>query len=171
MSRPPRLVLVAAVADNGVIGRDGELPWWLPGDLKRFRGLTLGKPVIMGRRTFASIGRPLPGRSNIVLTRDPKFRAEGVRVAPSLDEALRMAKDEAGRLNANEIAVIGGSALYAETLPRADRLYLTEVHASPEGTTHFPAFDKRDWHEVSREGPLQHTGELHAYTFVVYDRR
>jgi dihydrofolate reductase len=171
MSGAPRLVLVAAVAENGVIGRDGELPWWLPGDLKHFKALTLGKPVLMGRRTFGSIGRPLPGRSNIVLTRDPAFWADGVRIVPSLDEGLKVAAAEAERLNADEIAVIGGSALYSATLPRADRLYLTEVHASPEGTTHFPAFPRAEWKEVAREGPLQNAGEIYSYSFVTLDRR
>ncbi|MEX2126877.1 MAG: dihydrofolate reductase [Xanthobacteraceae bacterium] len=171
MSGAPRLVLVAAVADNGVIGRDGELPWWLPGDLKHFKALTLGKPVLMGRRTFGSIGRPLPGRSNIVLTRDPAFWADGVHVVPSLDEGLKVAAAEATRLNAAEIAVIGGSALYSATLPHADRMYLTEVHATPEGTTHFPAFERSEWSEVAREGPLQGAGELYSYSFVTLDRR
>ena len=171
MSRAPHLVLVAAVADNGVIGRDGELPWRLPNELRHFKALTLGKPVLMGRRTFESLGRPLPGRVNIVLTRDPSFHPDGVRVAASLDDALKIAADEAERLEANEISVIGGSALYAETLPRATRLYLTEVHANPPGTTHFPPFDRNEWREVAREGPMQPPGEPHAYSFVVLDRR
>jgi dihydrofolate reductase len=167
----PRLVLVAAVADNGVIGRDGALPWWLPGDLKRFKAITMGKPILMGRRTYASIGRPLPGRVNIVLTHDPAFHAEGVRVAPSLDAGLAIAAEEARRVGANEIAVIGGAALYAETLPHANRIYLTEVHASPPGTSHFPTFDRKEWRELAREGPLQNPGELYAYSFVVLERR
>jgi dihydrofolate reductase len=171
VSGAPRLVLVAAVADNGVIGRDGELPWWLPGDLRHFKALTLGKPVLMGRRTFGSIGRPLPGRSNIVLTRDPGFWADGVHVVPSLDEGLKVARKEAERMNADEIAVIGGSALYAATLPHAQRMYLTEVHASPEGNTKFPPFVRSEWHEVSREGPLQNARELYSYSFVTLDRR
>jgi dihydrofolate reductase len=166
-----RLVLVAAVAENGVIGRDGALPWRLSGDLKRFKSLTLGKPVLMGRRTFASIGRALPGRANIVLTRDPSFRAEGVRAAPNLAAALAIAEEEARRLGADEIAIIGGAALYAETLPRARRLYLTEVHAKPPGTTYFPAFDRKQWREIAREGPLQRLDEAYSYSFVVLDRR
>jgi dihydrofolate reductase len=171
VSADPRLVIVAAVADNGVIGRDGELPWWLPGDLKRFKALTLGKPVLMGRRTFGSIGRPLPGRSNIVLTHDRAFKAQGVLVARSLADGLMIAADEAARLNADEIAVIGGSALYAETLPRASRLYITEVHASPPGTTHFPRFERAEWREIAREGPQQAPGEAYPYSFTVLERR
>jgi dihydrofolate reductase len=165
------LVLVAAVADNGVIGLEGSLPWWLPSDLKHFKKITMGKPIVMGRRTFASIGRPLPGRSNIVLSANAGFRAEGVQVAPNLDAALAIADEEAKRLGAGEIAVIGGHALYAETLPRAARIYLTEVHAKPDGNVNFPAFDKSEWNEVSREGPLQGAHDAHPYSFVILDRR
>jgi dihydrofolate reductase len=167
----PRLVLVAAVAQNGVIGRDGELPWWLPGDLKHFKALTLGKPILMGRRTFGSIGKPLPGRSNIVLTHDRTFTADGVLVARHLADGLMIAADEAQRLNADEIVVIGGAALYAETLPKANRLYITEVHASPPGTTLFPRIERSEWREISRDGPLQGPGEPFSYSFVTLDRR
>jgi dihydrofolate reductase len=159
------------VAENGVIGRDGELPWWLPGDLKHFKELTIGKPVLMGRRTFGSIGKPLPGRSNIVLTNDRNFKADGVLVARHLADGLMIAADEAQRLNADEIAVIGGAALYAETLPKADRLYLTEVHASPPGTTLFPRFERFEWRETARKGPQQGPGEPFSYSFVTLDRR
>lgn len=172
MTDTPRLVLVAAVAGNGVIGRDGGMPWHLPGDLKHFRKTTLGKPVIMGRRTFDSIGRkPLPGRPNIVMTRDRDFRAEGITVAGDFEAALRLARQEAARLQVDEIAVIGGGALYAETLPRADRLYLTEVHGEPEGDAHFPDFDRAAWREVARDGPHQNPGETFSYSFVTLDRR
>ena len=167
----PRLVLVAAVAENGVIGRDGELPWWLPGDLKHFKEITIGKPVLMGRRTFGSIGKPLPGRSNIVLTNDRAFKADGVLVARHLADGLMIAADEAQRLNADEIAVIGGAALYAETLAKADRLYLTEVHASPPGTTLFPRIERLDWRETARKGPQQGPGEPFSYSFVTLERR
>ncbi len=165
------LVLVAAVAENGVIGYEGALPWWLPGDLKHFKKVTMGKPIVMGRRTFASIGRPLPGRSNIVLSANAGFRAEGVLIAPNLDSALALAEEEAKRLRVDEIAVIGGRALYDETLARAARIYLTEVHAKPDGTVHFPPFDRSEWNEKSREGPLQGAHDAHPYSFVVLDRR
>ncbi len=169
--KQPRLVLVAAIAENGVIGRDGGMPWHLPGDLRHFKHTTLGKPVIMGRRTFDSIGRkPLPGRPNIVLTRDKNFRAEGVTVAATLDEALEVARAEATKSQAEEIAIIGGSTLYEEALPRADRLYLTEVHASPKGDARFPAFNRADWHEVARDGPHREAGEDFGYSFVTLDR-
>jgi dihydrofolate reductase len=170
VSDAPRIVLVAAIAENGVIGRDDGLPWRLPGDLKHFRSVTLGKPVIMGRRTFAAIGRPLPGRSNIVLTGDRAFRAEGVHVASTLDGALSFARAEARRLGADEIAIIGGGTLYSETLPRADRLYVTEVHGSPRGDVRFPAFDPGKWREVSRAGPMQQAGDEFSYSFVVLER-
>jgi dihydrofolate reductase len=169
--KKPRLVLVAAVAENGVIGHDGGMPWHLPGDLRHFKAVTLGKPIIMGRRTFDSIGRrPLPGRPNIVLTRDRSFKADGVQVAADLPTALSLAEDEAARLQMNEVAVIGGSALYAEALPLAHRLYLTEVHASPEGSVRFPDFDRSEWREIARDGPHQEPGEAYTYSFVTLDR-
>jgi dihydrofolate reductase len=169
--RKARLVLVAAVAENGVIGLDGGMPWRLPGDLKHFKRTTLGKPVIMGRRTFDSIGRkPLPGRPNIVLTRDRNFRADGVISAATVDEAIQAAEREAAKSGADEIAIIGGSTLYEETLPRADRLHLTEVHANPKGDTRFPSFNRAEWREISRDGPHREPGEEFGYSFVTFDR-
>ena len=170
MSVSPRLVLVVAVAENGVIGRNGGMPWHLPSELKRFKALTMGKPVLMGRKTYESIGRPLPGRANIVLTRDRDFKAPGIIVVANLKEALAVAAKEAERLNADEISVIGGTSLFQETLPHADRIYLSEVHASPPGDTYFPDYDRGEWREVSREGPLREPGEPHAYSFVVLER-
>jgi dihydrofolate reductase len=165
-------VLVAAVAENGVIGHDGGMPWRLPGDLKHFKRTTLGKPVIMGRLTFDSIGRkPLPGRPNLVVTRDRSFRADNVIEASSFDDALRLAKQEAARLSVDEIAVIGGGTLYAEALPRADRIYLTEVHANPEGSVHFPRIDRAAWREVERSGPHREPGDSYAYSFVTLEPR
>jgi dihydrofolate reductase len=167
----PRIVLVAAVAENGVIGRDGGMPWRLPGDLKFFKNTTLGKPVIMGRRTFESVGKPLPGRPNIVLTRDAGFRPPGVEVTDSLDKAVKLAAEQAAKLGAEEIAVIGGGEIYALALPRASRVYLTEVQASPDGNARFPDLDRADWREVSRDGPYQGPNDTYAYSFVVLDRR
>ena len=175
--KKPRLVLVAAVAENGVIGLDGGMPWHLPGDLKHFKRTTLGKPVIMGRRTFDSIGRkPLPGRTNIVVSRDLEARLDEaekwkVHSASSFDLALTIARIDAEKKNADEIAVIGGAQLYAEALPLADRLYLTEVHANPKGDARFPAFNRADWREVSRDGPHREPGEAFGYSFVTFDRR
>ena len=152
--------LVVARADNGVIGRDNALPWRIPADLAHFKRLTLGKPVIMGRRTFESIGRPLPGRTNIVLTRDPAWRADGVVVAGSLADALD------GQVN---VAVIGGAQVYADALPLATRVHLTEVHMAPEGDTRLPAFDG-DWRETGREDHAA-DGTTPAYSFVTLERR
>lgn len=170
MSELP-LVLVVAVAENGVIGRDNELPWQLPGDAKHFYRKTIGKPVVMGRQTFLSMGKPLPGRPNIVMTRDPGFRAEGVLVALDLKSALALAAKEAARIGANEIAIIGGSGVFAETLPLASRLEITEVHGKPEGDTHFPEFDRKEWRETKRDGPHRESGATFPYTFVTLERR
>jgi dihydrofolate reductase len=144
------IVLVAAVAENGVIGRDNALPWRLPSDLKRFRARTMGKPVVMGRKTFLSIGKPLSGRSNIVVSRDAKFAAPGVVVAPNLATALAAARGDALRRGADAIAVIGGTDIFAQCMPFADRLDITLVHARPAGDSHFPPIDARVWREVER---------------------
>jgi dihydrofolate reductase len=144
------LVLVLARARNGVIGNRGALPWHLPDDLKRFKRMTVGKPVIMGRKTFESIGKPLPGRQNIVLTRDPDWRAEGVTVVPNLAEAIAAAGLDP-RARADGIMVIGGAQIYAEALPSATRIELTEIDAEPEGDTVMPPFDPARWQETARE--------------------
>jgi len=155
----PEIVFVIAVAENGVIGRDNALPWHLKSDLQRFKKMTLGKPIIMGRKTFASIGKPLPGRTNIVVTRDSNFKAEGVAVAASLDAAHKIATEDALRRNATEIMVIGGAAIFASALPRAGRIHLTEVHATPPGDVRMPAFSSQVWREVAREPH----GSSHSY--------
>jgi dihydrofolate reductase len=157
------VALVAAVAANGVIGRDGGLPWRIPDDLRHFKAITLGKPVIMGRRTWQSIGRPLPGRRNIVVTRDAGFAADGAEVVASLDAALARAGDVA------EAMVIGGGEIYTQALPRAGRLYLTEIHAEAEGDVHFPAIDRALWRETARDDrPAD--GDTPAFSFVVLQR-
>lgn len=143
------VALIVAVAANGVIGRDNRLPWHIPEDLKWFKRATLGKPVIMGRRTWDSIGRPLPGRPNIVVTRQPDWSAEGAHPVHSLAEALALAERLAPE--ASEAMVIGGSALFAEALPAAHRVYWTEIHGAYEGDTLFPPFDRSGWREVSRQ--------------------
>ena len=165
------LVLVAAVAENGVIGKDGGLPWRLPSDLRRFRALTLGHPVVMGRKTFASIGRPLPGRTNIVVTRDAGFRKPGVVVTTSFADARAVATGDALRRLATEIAVIGGAEIYAQWMECADRLEITDVHARPEGDTCFGAIDPAAWQEVARvrnpAGPVDSAD----FSYVTYRRR
>ena len=157
--------LVVAMARNRVIGRDNRLPWKLPEDLAYFKRVTMGHPVVMGRRTWESIGRPLPGRDNIVVSRNRGFEAPGATVVASLDEAWRAAGA------ASEVCVIGGTSLFAEALPVADRIHLTEVDAVVEGDTFFPEFDRSQWmeHEVERHA----ADERHAYPFriVVLERR
>lgn len=161
----PTITLIVAVADNGVIGRDNTLPWHLPDDLKRFKRLTLGKPIVMGRKTFDSIGKPLPGRQNIVVTRDANYRREGVTVVHDADAALRAAGD------APEIMVIGGAELFRTLLPRAARLHLTRVHGNIAGDVMWPALDDREWQVVERE--THSVDERHAFamSFEVLERR
>ena len=168
---PARIALIAAVAENGVIGRDRDMPWRLPTDLRRFRALTLGKPVIMGRKTFETLGRPLPGRDNVVVTRDRGFSGEGLRVAHSIKEAIETARTLAGERGADEVFVIGGGEVYAAALPHADRLYLTRVHARPEGDTCFPSFDPQHWREVARETAPAGERDSADMTFLIFERR
>lgn len=145
-----KISLIVAVAENGVIGRNGALPWHVPSDLKTFRRLTLGKPVVMGRKTYDSIGKPLPGRDNIVVTRDAGFSAGGTERAASVDDALDIARRKATERGVDEIMVIGGAEIFALTLPLADRIYLTRIHARPDGDVTFPEPDPGIWREVSR---------------------
>lgn len=160
----PTVTLIAAMSRNRVIGRDNALPWHLPEDLRRFRALTLGKAVLMGRRTFQSIGRALPGRDNLVLTRDSAFRAEGCRVFTRLDTALHAAGE-------GEVMVIGGAELYAQTIAMATRMHLSLVDADVPGDTYFPSFDPREWEvtfeQVFAAGPERALG----FRFVDYFRR
>lgn len=165
------LSLIVAIAENGVIGRDGGLPWRMSSDLKTFRRLTLGKPVIMGRRTFQSIGKPLDGRDNIVVTRDPYFEHRGVSMVASVSEALTLARVLARTRGADEIMVIGGAEVYAAVSPVADRIYLTRVHAAPQGDRHFPALDANDWSEVSREALPKGERDEHAATLIILERK
>ena len=162
--------LILAVAENGVIGKDGAIPWHISDDLKRFKALTLGKPVIMGRRTFKSLPRVLDGRLNIVLTRDQGFVAPDAVMVHSLEEGLAAARESAVRTGADEIMVIGGEDVFREVLPQARRIYLTEVHATPEADTWFPDFDKREWREVLRERHQAGPRDEHAFSFVVLER-
>lgn len=164
---PPGLSvsLVVAVARNGVIGRNNDLPWRLPDDLRYFKSVTLGKPVIMGRKTFVSIGRPLPGRPNIVLTRDTRWQADGIDRVHDFPAALTAAASYGP-----EAMVIGGADLFALALPVARTLYLTEVQMDPDGDVHFPAFDRSEWTEVSRTPGQPAEDGTHTHDFVVLDR-
>ena len=161
--------IVVAAADNDVIGRNNALPWDLPDDLRHFRRVTMGKPVLMGRRTFESIGRPLPGRSNVVISRNRSFAADGVRVVASLAEALEFAENIALIDGAGELMVIGGAQVYELALPLATRLYLTRVHVRPEGDTHLPAIDWEEWRETERDERAASDGRP-AHSFLEYTR-
>ncbi len=164
----PEIVLVVAVADNGVIGHEGAMPWHLPADLRHFKQLTTGKPVIMGRKTFESIGKPLPGRHNIVLTRDSAWAAEGVTVVPNLAEAIAAAGLDP-RARAGAIMVVGGAQIYAEAMPIATRIELTRIHMSPQGDTRFPDPDPGQWREAARiANPAE--GDAPAFDFLTYVR-
>lgn len=168
----PLIALVVARARNGVIGRDGDLPWRLKSDMAFFKTTTMGKPVIMGRKTWDSLPRkPLPGRLNIVVTRQPDYTAEGAEVFASLDAALERGRAQARADGVAEVCVIGGAQIYSETLPVADRLYLTEVAAEPDGDAHFPDPDPVVWREVSAEYRDPGEGDDHAWTIRVLERR
>ena len=161
--------LIVAVADNGVIGNNNQLPWRISADLKYFKKVTLGKPIIMGRLTYESIGKPLPGRTNIVMTRDTTWQAEGVTRASDLSEALAIANKIADASALEELMIIGGATIYREALPQADRLYLTRVHTEVEGDAFFPALDLREWLETPVE-ELAGEGQTPACSFVRLDR-
>ena len=165
VNRPP-VAIVVAMAENRVIGRDGGLPWRLPADLARFRAITMGKPIVMGRRTHESIGRILDGRRNIVVSRRPGFRAPGCIVAPSLDVALEAAGGAAANTAAAQIAVIGGASVYGQALPRATRVYLTLVHATIDGDVRFPELEPGAWREVSRTGREADARNRYDLSFV-----
>lgn len=159
-----KLSIVAAVAENGVIGLDKGIPWHLPADLAHFKTLTMGKPILMGRKTFESIGRPLPGRHNVVVSRDPLRSFAGCSIVGSFEDALELLK------LAEEVMVIGGAEIYRLALPLADRLYLTRVHASFEGDTYFPDYDPDLWREVAIEEHAPDARNSYAYSFLILDR-
>jgi dihydrofolate reductase len=166
-----RISFVIAIAENGVIGRDGAMPWRLAGDMAFFKRTTMGKPIVMGRKTWESFPkRPLPGRPNLVVTRDAAYDAPGAEVFASLDAALARGEALARDMGADEVMVVGGSEIYRQALPRASRIYLTEVHARPEGDAHF-AFDLTAWREVSRERHPAGEKDSADYSFVVLERR
>lgn len=167
----PEIVIVAAVADNNVIGNLGEMPWRLRGDLRNFRRITMGKPVIMGRKTFESLGKPLDGRTNIVVSRNTKLEHDNVQVAYSLVEATRLARIDARKSGAEEICVIGGGEIYQEMMPRASKLYITQVHFKPKGDTRFPDIDVGRWAEVHRERLQRAEGDSADATFIIYEQK
>jgi dihydrofolate reductase len=164
------IVFVVAIAENGVIGAGGAIPWRLKSDMQRFKALTIGKPVIMGRKTFESLRRPLPNRTNIVITRDADYRAAGAVVTTSAADAGAVARGDALRRSVAEIAVIGGAEIYRQWLDRADCLEITEVHARPEGDTHFD-IDKAQWEETSRVRHPAGPDDSADFSYVTYRRR
>lgn len=167
----PKLTLVLAVAQNGVIGRDGDLPWRIKSDMARFKAATMGKPVLMGRKTWDSLPRkPLPGRQNLVLTRDASFVADGAWVYTKLDAMLAAGAAMAEAAGVDEYCVIGGSLLFAETLPLADRIRLNEIKLSPDGDTTFPKLDATQWSEVSREEVAAGPNDDAAFVVRVLER-
>jgi dihydrofolate reductase len=169
--RAMKIVLVAAIGENNVIGRGGQLPWQLKSDLQHFRALTINKPVVMGRKTYQSIGKPLKDRTNIVVTRDLGLVAPGAVLATSVDAALAYAHDDAKRRGVDEIMVIGGNDIFVATLPKADRLEITHVHAAPEGDVFFPPIDRAAWREVSRREHPAGPQDDAPFAVAVYQRR
>ncbi len=163
--------LIVAAAENGVIGNAGTLPWRMPSDLRTFRRLTLGKPIIMGRKTFQSIGKPLDGRDNIVVTRDTGFAVAGAIRAASIDVALCLAEPLARARGTDEIMVIGGAEIYRIALPHADRVYLTRIHATPAGDTTFPELSSAVWRETERNLIIPDPRDEFAATLMVHERR
>ena len=161
----PTITLIAALASNNVIGRSNQVPWKIPGEQAYFKKMTMGHPIVMGRKTWDSIGRPLPGRRNVVVTRNRQFVAPGAEAVASLDEALAQTGD------AGEIFIIGGGELYVQALPHAHRLLLTEIDAEVEGDAFFPVFDRSQWLETSRVRHLPTQDRPFSYSFVVYERR
>jgi dihydrofolate reductase len=166
------IVLIVAVADNGVIGAGGAIPWRLKSDQQRLKAMTMGKPIVMGRKTFMSLPRrPLPGRTNIVITRDKTFRATGAVVTTSFAEARAVARADALRRSVAEIVVIGGADIYAQSMDIADRLEITEVHVAPPGDTHFAPVDTGKWQEIARTLHPAGPDDSAAFSYVTYRRR
>ncbi|SMC57484.1 dihydrofolate reductase [Rhizobium sp. RU36D] len=166
-----KIILVVAVAENGVIGRDGDMPWKLSTDLKRFKALTMGKPLVMGRKTFASIGeRPLPGRPHVIITRDTNYRPEGVEVAHSLEAALTRAKTLANEMGSDTVCIVGGGEIYRQAMPLADELHVTHVEAVIEGDTHFPQIDKAAFEKVDEIAVTAGEKDSHPTRYAVYRR-
>ncbi len=165
------IVLVAAIAENGVIGRGNALPWRLKSDMAHFRAVTMGKPVVMGRKTYLSIGKPLKGRSTIVISRDPSFAAPGIVVTPGLDAALATARGDALRRGVDAIVIAGGAEVYGQVMERATRLAITRVHMSADGDAQFPPIDMRLWQEVTRIERAAGGDDDAAFAVVDYARR
>ncbi len=165
-----KLSLIVAAAENGTIGKDNKMPWHLPEDLKYFKRVTMGKPVVMGRKTFESIGKPLPGRSNIVVTRNPAYQAAGVDVLHDMNSVEAHCEDLAVFEDFSEVMIIGGAELYRQVLPEADRIYLTRIHAEIEGDAAFPELDSKNWKLISEEHHQADGDNPYDYSFCVLER-
>ena len=167
-----KISMIVAMADNGVIGKDNKLPWYLPGDLRWFKENTLGKPIIMGRKTFDSIGKPLPGRTNIVISRSTDLTLpEGVRLVPTLDEALAIAEGQCLIDGVDETMIVGGQQIYSLCMTKADNVYLTRVHADVEGDAWFKGFDEKEWQLIRKETHQAVDPNPYDYSFCVYARK
>ncbi|MRI32551.1 dihydrofolate reductase [Endozoicomonas sp. OPT23] len=166
-----KIAMIAAVAENNAIGINNKMPWYLPGDLRYFKAVTMGKPIIMGRKTFDSLRKPLPGRTNIVITRDKEWTHEGVKVVHTLADAISLAEDVALINGQGEVMVIGGAEIYRLALPQADRLYLTRVYQSFEGDAFFPELDDSEWQEIAREDQHSEDEEPLTFSYLVLDRK
>ena len=164
------LSMIVATADNNVIGKDNTMPWHLPADLAYFKKVTLGKPIIMGRKTYESIGRPLPGRRNIVISRDDSYFADGVDTVTSVEQALALVDGSGGDAAVAEIMVIGGGAIYQHCLPNADRLYVTHIKAAIDGDTHFPHYDNEEWQQTASELRVSDDKNAYDLDFCIYQR-
>ena len=167
----PKIAMIAAVASNGVIGNDQSIPWRIPSDFAFFKRTTMGKPMVMGRKQFETVGKPLPGRTNVVVTRDPAFAADGIVVTHDPDTALALAAEIAVRDGVDEIMIIGGGTLYAQLMPRADRLYISHVELAPEGDVVFPAIDPTVWEVVGQPEVTPDSRDDAPYRVNVYERR
>ena len=165
-----KIAMIAAVAENNAIGINNKMPWYLPGDLRYFKAVTMGKPIIMGRKTFDSLRKPLPGRTNIVITRDKDWSHEGVKVVHSLQDAISLAEDVALINGNDELMVIGGAEIYRQALPQADRLYLTRVYQSFKGDAFFPELNDAEWQEVAREDQHSEDEEPLKFSYLVLER-
>lgn len=171
MIKEPKLAAIVACAENRVIGKNNQLPWYLPEDLKHFKNTTMGKPIIMGRLTFESLGKPLPGRPHIVITRQPHWSYSGVQSANSLERAVELGVQQAQALAVSEIVIVGGADIYRQALPLLDLLYVTEVHAKVDGDAFFPELNPSLWEEISRDGPHRSDKSGFAWSFVIFRKR
>ncbi|MDD7805661.1 MAG: dihydrofolate reductase [Endozoicomonas sp. (ex Botrylloides leachii)] len=166
-----KVAMIAAVAENNAIGINNKMPWYLPDDLLYFKSVTMGKPIIMGRKTFESLGKPLPGRTNIVITRDQQYCCDGIRVVHSIEDALSLAENIALVEGVDELMVIGGAEIYQQALPKAERLYLTRVYQSFNGDAFFPEFNNSEWNEVSRCDKSTGDEKRLTYSYLVLDKK